>query len=279
MPTHSPETILCAVDFSDLSAHALEEAAVLARRGGSRIIALHTNWFEAPPYFTEARVGELRDEFRRAIADARRMLDSFIDTVPGARDVEVEARVIEALPVDGIHETAASSGAALIVMGTHGRGGLNRWMLGSVAERILRESRVPVLTVREKPPGAIRNILCPVSDTAASRAALKKAAEIAAQFEATVTALHVHEPGGADSIANLCAWLPADARARCNVRELVLHGNAAEEIVRLTAEDSYDLLALGAPRRRFFEGMVLGTTTVRAVRHAACPVLSVPAGE
>jgi len=55
---------------------------------------------------------------------------------------------MEALPADGIGQLAALKNANLIVMGTHGRSGLNRWMLGSVAERVLRESLVPVLTVR-----------------------------------------------------------------------------------------------------------------------------------
>jgi nucleotide-binding universal stress UspA family protein len=62
------------------------------------------------------------------------------------------------------------------------------------------------------------------------------------------------------------------------IRESVLHGYPAEEIVRLAAEEPYDLVVLGAARRRFFEGMVLGTTTLRTVRHASCPVLTVGSG-
>jgi nucleotide-binding universal stress UspA family protein len=170
---------------------------------------------------------------------------------------------------------ATQLNADLIVMGTHGRTGFNRWMLGSVAERVLRESPVPVLTVRSAPREPIHQILCPVHDTELSRRALGVAAGIGACFDASLTVLHVHEPAGNKPVRDLCSWIPAEERARCAIRELVLHGDAGEEIVRLATEEPCDMVVLGASRRRFFEGMVLGTTTLRTVRHAPCPVLTV----
>ncbi len=271
-------TILCAVDFSELSAFALRQASILAARSGARVLAIYAARFDPPPYFTEARLTELLDEFRRSMEDARRHLETFIASVLDSRSVEVEPRIVEGRPADAIREEAARAGAELVVMGTHGRSGVNRWMLGSVAERVLRESVIPVLTVRGEPVLEIRRILCPVDDSEASRGALLRASALGEQFGASVTALHVQEPHGA-VIPNLCAWIPAEARKRGSVTEMVLHGSAAEEIVRLTSTGDYDLLVLGAPRRRFFQGMVLGTTAIRAVRPAACPVLSVPAGE
>jgi len=264
------------VDFSELSAPALRESALLARCGNSKIVAAYANWFEAPPYFTENRVAELQAEFRESLWEARRLLNTVVASALGDAASGVEKRVVEALPVDGIRDLAASTGAGLVVMGTHGRSGWNRWTLGSVAERVLREVPVPVLTVREEPKPAIRHILCPVTDSEASRAALSAAAGIAACFDATVTALHVNEEHGAGSISDLCAWIPAEERARCEIRESALRGDPAEEIVRLASEGPCDLLVLGAPRRRFFGGMILGSTALRAIRHAPCPVLSIP---
>jgi nucleotide-binding universal stress UspA family protein len=273
-----PDNILCPVDFSDLSGHALRYAALLARCLKSNLIAAYANWFDAPPYFTESRVAELQSEFRESFNQADRMLREFtVATLAGEDAPPVQTRVIEALPADGILKLAQTTSAGLIVMGTHGRSGLNRWTLGSVAERVLRESAVPVLTVRSAPPRPIRHILAPVDDSDASRSALSVAAGLAACFDATVTALHVQEPGGRGAIPNLCAWIPAEERSRCLLREVVRHGSPAEEIVRFASENAADLMVVGAPRRRFFEGMVLGTTTLRAVRHAPCPVLSVPA--
>ena len=184
---------------------------------------------------------------------------------------------MEALPADGIRQVAALKQADLIVMGTHGRSGLNRWMLGSVAERVLRESVPPVLTVRSAPRETIRRVLCPVHDTDLSRIALNLAVELGTCFDANLTVFHVVEPSGRNPVTDLCSWVPREGRTRCDIRELVRHGDPSEEIVRLATEASYDLVVLGAPRRRLFDGMVLGTTTVRTVGHAPCPVLTVGA--
>jgi nucleotide-binding universal stress UspA family protein len=269
------QTILAPVDFSDVSAHALRYAALLAECGHAKIVAAYANWFEAPPYFTESRVAELRSEFRASMVEAERSLDAFAGSILADAVGAVETRVVEGLPADAIRGLAAETGARMIVMGTHGRSGLNRWMLGSVAERVLRESPVPVLTVRRPPPGPIRRILCAVDDTEASRRALNLAAGLGSCLGATVTALNVREPHGANAVPDLCAWIPADERARCEIREIVRHGNAAEEIVTAASAERFDLLVIGAPRRRFFEGMVLGTTTLRVVRHSPSPVLTV----
>jgi nucleotide-binding universal stress UspA family protein len=268
-------TILCPVDFSELSGHALRHAARLAACGDAKLIALFANWFDAPPYFTEGRIEELTREFRDSQAAAEQSLAAFVRSTLGEMAPAVEIRVAEGLPADVILAQAAGSGAGLIVMGTHGRTGYNRWTMGSVAERVLRESPVPLLTVRGPSEGQIRRILCPVADTEISREALGLAAELAGCFGATLTALHVREPRAAAAPPDLCAGMPAEERTRCNIREVERHGDAASEIVRLAAEESFDLLVLGATRRTFFDGLVLGATTIRAVRHAPCPVLTV----
>jgi nucleotide-binding universal stress UspA family protein len=270
-------TILCPIDFSDLSAHALRYAAEIAGCRHSPVIALYAAWWDAPPYFTPARIARLEKEFQAAHRDAEHNLNAFVVSALGGMS-GVTTCVVEALPADGILRTGQRNGASLIVMGTHGRSGWNRWTLGSVAERVLRESPVPVLTVRSPLRQPIRKILCPVSDTPESRRALEEASRYGACFGAMVTAFHVHEPEAAASIPNLCAWIPAEQRARCQLQELVRRGNAAEEIIRLAADEEFDLLVIGAARRRFFEGMVLGNTTLKAVRHAYCPVLTVSAG-
>ena len=268
-------TILCPVDFSELSGHALRHAARLAACGDAKVIAVFANWFDAPPYFTEGRIEELTREFRDSQAAAEQSLAAFVTSTLGEMAPAVEIRVAEGLPADVILALAAGTAAGLIVMGTHGRTGYNRWTMGSVAERVLRESPVPLLTVRGPSEGQIRRILCPVADTEVSRQALGLAAELAVCFGATLTALHVREPHADAAPPDLCARVPAEERTRCNVREVERHGDAASEIVRLAAEESFDLLVLGAARRTFFDGLVLGTTTIRAVRHAPCPVLTV----
>ena len=280
MQAHTFKTILVPIDFSEISAHALRTASLLREHcGHGEVIAMYANWFEAPPYFTSGRLDELQKEFRESLHLAEESLGAFVRSTLGSIPAAVQLRAMDALPADGIRQLAALKKADLIVMGTHGRSGLNRWMLGSVAERVLRESPVPVLTVRSAPHDPIRRVLCPVHDTELSRRALTLAAGITACFEASLTVFHVKEPSGANPVIDLCSWIPKEERARCDIRELVRHGDASEEIVRLASEEPYDLVVLGAPRRRFFDGMILGTTTLRTVRHAPCPVLTVGASD
>jgi len=268
MQAHTFETILVPVDFSEISAYALRTARMLTEHcGHGNLLAMYTNWFEAPPYFTSSRLEELQKEFRESLAFAEKSLASFVESTLGPSH-GVQIRAMEALPAEGITQLAALKKVDLIVMGTHGRRGWNRWMLGSVAERVLRESPVPVLTVRSAIQEPIRRVLCPVHDTELSRRTLTFAAGIASCFDASLTVFHVKEASGANPVKDLCGWVPR-----------VRHGDAPEEIVKLATEEPYDLVVLGAPRRRFFDGMVLGTTTLRTVRHAPCPVLTVGAND
>ncbi len=227
MHAHTFETILVPIDFSDISSHALRTASLMAAHCGSaRVIAMYANWFEAPPYFTVGRLAELQAEFRESVQLAERSLSAFVRSTLGGQADSFEVRVVEALPADGIRQLAIQMNADLIVMGTHGRSGLNRWMLGSVAERVLRESPVPVLTVRSAPREPIRQVLCPVHDTELSRRSLRFAAGISACFDASLTVLYVHEPSESRPVSDLCSWVPREERARCAIRELVRHGGA-----------------------------------------------------
>ena len=106
-------------------------------------------------------------------------------------------------------------------MGTHDRSGWNCLLLGSVTERVLRETTTPVLPLRpsstkKKEDRPISRILCPVNDTVAARSALEAAAR---------RVLHVAE--GQGPRPDLCAWLPESAREGCRVEELEASGEAA----------------------------------------------------
>lgn len=275
MPTNGFDVILCPVDFSEISANALRYAAQLATCGKGRVVAAYASWFETPPYFTKSMMEDLQRQFREAARDAKDSLTSFVKSTLGEAARGVEVHVVDGAPGDAIQKLAADVHAGLIVMGTHGRTGFNRWMLGSIAERVLRQSLIPVLTVRAAPRGVVKHILTPVNDTNLSRRALNVAVELASCFDATVTALHVQEANSQDPVVNLCEWIGPEDRSRCNVRELMRYGDPAEEIVTLASETPCDLLVIGAPQRRFFEGTVLSRTALRVVRYAPCPVLSI----
>lgn len=271
--------ILCPVDFSELSALALRHAAALANCFQSHITVLYASRFVPPPYFTPGQIARLEREFRESEQQAQADLHEFIAATLGPQPPAVDARIVDALPVEAIRRVAAETQADLIAMGTHGRSGINRLMLGSVTERVLRESHIPVLTVRGEggphQPAAIRRILVPVNNTEVARKALGVAAELARCFGAVLTLLHVNEPHPVSPIADLCAWVPAAQRAQCQIQEVTREGVAAHEIIAHARQWPCDLLVIGAEHRRFFDSTVIGGTTVRVVRHAPCPVLTV----
>jgi len=279
MPATPFRSILAPVDFSDLSALALRYAAALASRSAARLALMYANVFSPPPYFTENNLNELERQFRASFAEAGKGLRRFAETTLGDGAAGVEMHVSEGPPAHTILRYAAENGVDLIAMGTHGPGGVNRWMMGSVAERVLRGSHVPVLTVRPGKPAAapveIRHILCPVNESASARKALVTAMDLAFCFGARVTAMHVQEERAKGPIADLCAWIAENQRGNCEIREIVRQGDAATEIVSAAAETDCDLAVIGAQHRAFFDSTVLGTTTVRVVRHARCPVLTV----
>ena len=141
-----PTRILVPVDFGAASARALRVAAAIAGTVHADIIALHAEPFEAPPYFTPEQIGRLE---RERIAAQRAAEEYVRDFVRTAGTTAATIRIRPEQPADAI--LASSSDADLIVMGTHGRRGPRRWWLGSVAEQVVLESRVPVLVVREAP--------------------------------------------------------------------------------------------------------------------------------
>lgn len=137
------DKILLPTDGSEGMERVIEHTARLARHHGATIHAVHvvdTATMSRMPMETswEAVSGMLREEGERALDQVR--------TVAG--DVPVEGAMTEGVPSQEIVDYAESHDIDLIVMGTHGRGGLDRLLLGSVAERVIRTAPVPVMTIR-----------------------------------------------------------------------------------------------------------------------------------
>jgi nucleotide-binding universal stress UspA family protein len=151
MPTADWKRIFCPIDFSDASRAAMEVAADLARRFGAELVLLHA--YPIPGYtFPDGSVvasprmmQDLADQAQKHLEEWRAEAEKMVE--PGK--VSAEKAVGE--PAAEILEAAREKGADLIVMGTHGRTGLEHALMGSIAERVVRRAHCPVLTVR--PPG------------------------------------------------------------------------------------------------------------------------------
>jgi nucleotide-binding universal stress UspA family protein len=272
----SPEIkhVLAAIDFSEWTSPVLRSAAHLADQYSASLSALYSEPFLPPPYFTEGELGSISAFLEAQRRAAGQHLEGVVREVLGGR--QVRTLLEDQLPVEGILHAARSQQAGLIALGTHGRSGLNRLLLGSVAEKVLRQSPVPVLTVRPHTAPPFRRLLCPVNHTPVALEALGYAADLASRSGAELVLLHVDEGAGpAPDPDSLCALVPRDLRPRCSPRAALRRGEAAEQILRAAAEEHSDLIVLGAQHRPLLETTILGTTSVRVMRHAPAAVLAV----
>ncbi|HYK04109.1 MAG TPA: universal stress protein [Thermoanaerobaculia bacterium] len=271
MSATSLQRILVPTDLSDFAAGAIRWAALLQRRLGGRITVLYANQpyvpfdiMEGPAAYALQTSVEFRDRLAR---DLRAYVERHL---PEAGDA-VETRIVDqGAPAQAILETAEAIDADLIVMGTHGRTGWRRALLGSVAEKVVHHTDRAVLCI---PPGAtpsIGKILCPVNFTEVARVALEEACALAATFDAELLIVHVTDPGDAasDIQGEFAAWIDPHVRTRCRYAHIVASGNAAEETIRLANETHADLIVLGSQHKRFTDASVIGATTERVVRFA-----------
>jgi len=273
--TASPLTgsILCPVDFSEVSVAALRLAVRLGERCQQPVTALYVEWFEVPPYVTAGQSGEIEAQRRNSLSDAKASLDRFVGETIGGTGVAL--RVEEGDPLGSILAVAKETGSGLIVMGTHGRTGLRRLTLGSVAEEVLHSSDLPLVTLRHDTSHAIGRILCAVNDSEAARKALRYAAGLATCLDAQLSVLHVVERGSARRIPDLCAWIGTERPTACEIQEITRHGDATTEILQLAAEQAADLLVIGSEHRVFRDQAAIGSTTAALLRQAPCATLTI----
>jgi nucleotide-binding universal stress UspA family protein len=142
-------TILHPTDFSPQSACGYQMACALARDYGARLVLLHVH----PPELIYGEGYVLPPDPAAVLKELRQELDGLSAPEPGIR---VDRAVKEGDPVMEILATARETGCDLIVMGTHGRTGVGRLLMGSVAEAVLRKAPCPVLTVKAPLPQVFR---------------------------------------------------------------------------------------------------------------------------
>jgi nucleotide-binding universal stress UspA family protein len=288
--------ILCPVDFSEFSRHALSHAVALARRYEGRVTLLYV----APLLPSVVTFPMSVDPLTLDAASRQGLWEELREFAGKLRDeVPMDVALLEGDAARQIVERAREGQADLVVMGTHGRSGFERWMLGSVTEKVLRKAPCPVLTVpRATPaaePGEFRRILCPVDFSPSSILGVQHALSLAETTKASLTLLHVvqwlpeeevrelrhfdvPEFRGyleRNALRQLNALVPEAARDWCAVRETVVFGKPWPQVLRRAADDSADLIVMGVQGRGAMDLMLFGSTTHHVVREAACPVLTV----
>ena len=269
--------IVAAVGFGDWTHAVLQTAAEMGVKYGADVTVMYAEQFAPPVYFSNQKAQADLSARREA---AKAHLETCAREHIGDR-VACETRLVEMPPVDAIVKTVDRVGADLLVMGPHKRRGLKRLMLGAVPEAVFRLVDIPILTVRGRGPeasGHYRKILCPVNFTPVAMEALRYAADLALRCKAELEVMSCLEDDEVSQTLyerRLEDWVPNEIQAQCTLNTAVRRGEAAEEIIKTAREGGHDLVVIGAQRRPLLEATVYGTTSIRTMRWAPCPVLAI----
>jgi nucleotide-binding universal stress UspA family protein len=273
-----PRHILCAIDSSDVTDLAFNEALHLARTHGSRLTL-----FQAVP---------LAERFNARGSERRRRLDALkkAATQHGVRTrIEVQQGDVAGLIL--LHARARE--ADLVVIGTHGRRGWARWRLGSIAEAVVQGAPCPTLVV----PVASRSIeanrltspvLCAIDLLHGSERIVDYAIATSAgrAKNSLVTVLHVAHPVASplsgspspqrDAQQGLLTLLGRHSERLRFVRTRVVQGSPAQQIVKAARQGGMTLIVLGISGRSALRKRIFGSTVTSVMRDSPCPVLLVP---
>jgi nucleotide-binding universal stress UspA family protein len=291
--------ILCPVDFSDSSIRALAHAEALARWYEAQLTVLHVvPTFE--PIQVQAELGvpvQIVNPMPRE--EVVRQMRPFLERAGVSSEAQLIAEAGD--PRTTIVDQALTTRADLIVIGTHGRRGFTRLLLGSVAETVLHEAPCPVMTVSPHTEAAasdvvtFKRILCPIDFSPSALLALGFALDLARQAGGLVTLLHVvewlaeEEPRTSAhfNVPEVRGYMVDDARQRlrslvaeesrvwCEIDDVIVSGRAHREILRAAEARAADLIVMGSQGRGGVGLALFGSTTQQVVRSAACPVLTV----
>lgn len=280
----SLQNILYSTDFSNQSHAALPYALSIARKYGSKVFAANIiPMMPFPPSSPPEAWEQISAQATQAAEEAMRGLEPQMtgvrhELIVRRGDIWAElSSIIEQNDID------------LVVIGTHGRTGVSKLLLGSVAEKIFRQAPCPVLTVGPNVCGEpdsivdLYTILYPTDFSAESLAAAPYALSLAQENQSRLYLLHVTD-GPVDGATEasltreLRTLIPPEAELWCEPKTFVEAGAPAEKILGLAEELGVDLIVVGVKHAGKFPGVSThgpAATAYNVVTHAICPVLTV----
>lgn len=265
------DTILIPTDGSDAATTAARYGLTLADRFDATV---HVLSVVDPDRFATGTVGDVDDLVRRQSAHFERRARAAVDRVAASSSRPVETHVVEGRPATVLADAIDDYDADLVAMGTHGRSGVDRYLLGSLAERTLRTAHVPVLAVRaDGPPDAdpvMETILLATDGSEGAERAADHAIAVASATGARLHALTVGDDDGpAVRAANRAREVGVDATAAARA------GRPHEAIESYAADHDADLVVVGTHGRTGVERVLLGSVAERVLRSATRPMLVV----
>ena len=299
------DNILLPTDFSACADHALTHAVEAADRFGARLHLLHVVNELDPDWYgiTDAqdRAVKLREQIQ---AEAEERLQKLAPEKDHDFDTTVSLQLSFDV-ADSIHEYVEERNIDLVVMGTHGRKGLDRLMLGNVANKIVRHAPCPVMTVREEVPWTdeeedvtYQDVLAPTDFSDHSKDALRAAKTFASAYQARLHLLFVAEqrtvPTFSDTGIPGVGVVEMDPEIVKNAERAleqldknvggpevesayhVREGNVSRDVIDFSETRGVDLIVMATRGLTGVSRFLLGSNTERIVRVAPCPVLTIP---
>ena len=282
--------ILCPVDFFPASDAAVNYAAGLAENYEATIHLLHV----ITPIAASAYEYAIdTTEFIRSMEESSMQEMNGLVAKLKLAGIKAEPELRVGDVYDEIKKTIEIEKPDLLVMGTHGRRGVERWFMGSTTEKMLRHSPVPLVTISAAGEKSFngprfRRILVTTDFSEGTADALAYAFSVAQENESRVTLLHVLHDVSADlsgkyrdSLVNgvkkqLEDLVPPEARNWCDVVASVETGTPYRIILRELEDERIDLLVMNIHGKGMLDRALLGSTAERVVRAAPCPVMMIP---
>jgi len=280
--------ILVGFDGSEFSRAALLEAANRIKRRGGKVILLNA------VYFDEEEFGNKPEQLEKRMESGKKICSGAKEMVRKEFGIDIESIVSEGEPPEVIARTAQEMNADLIAMGTHGRRGIKRFIMGSVTSGVIGHAPCDVLVVKKpctRCTGEFTSILLPFDGSAFSKKALSHAYALAKDEGSEVTALYVipryEEMIGFMKTDSIRKSLHKEAEriielAKQSVSSngvtlatAIEEGNAADKIVETANRMKHDLIVMGSYGWRGVNKAILGSTTERVIMNASCPIMVV----
>lgn len=289
--------LLCPVDFSEFSTRAYRHALSLAEHYHAQLTALHVVEMWKYPYadYAASEGGDYANLRRALHHSAKEHLQHFMSQQPDG-GVHPDLAICEGRAPDSILSFARRETIDLIVMGTHGRRGFDRLILGSATDRVMREASSPVLAVCQPPHDAVgvdekghyvhslKRVLVCTDFSPNSDRALDYAMSVAGEYDAELTLMHVVEehlsPAKSEEVLTqatqkLERLIPSEKRTSIQAGGLVRAGKPYQRIVEHAREAQIDVIVMGVRGAGALDRAIFGSTTYRVIQLGPCPVLAV----
>ncbi|WP_459190947.1 universal stress protein [Halosimplex sp. J119] len=282
------DSILLPFDGSEGAAEVLHHAGEIAHWADATIQVLYVA--DTTRDSVTVVDGETVDVLEREGEDIVEEAVKTLETLGVSYDTDV----VQGNPAPTIVEYAERYGQDLVVMPTHGREGISRYLIGSVSEKVVRLSSVPVLTVRMRPDETLEfpyeNILIPTDGSPAATHAAEHTLSLAASLDATVHVLSVvddtafgpdvrstsgkeSEEAATDAVETVVS--EAETRGVTSTVRYIEHGTPVEEILDCIESNDVHAVGMGTTGRRGADRILLGSVAEKIVRSAPIPAVTV----